>query len=89
MIHIEAHAKGDIYTLGQVFTQWGVTLTPSQIGALKTGNGKTLAAYVNGKQVGGDPAAIVLKPHIQVALMYGKPDPSFTPPATYQFQSDE
>ncbi|MEV0351530.1 hypothetical protein AB0H88_37640 [Nonomuraea sp. NPDC050680] len=89
VIHIEADKKGDTYTLGQIFKEWSVTLTPSQIGALKAGGGKTLAAYVNGKQTSGDPAAIVLKPHMQIALVYGKPDPSFTPPATYQFQPGE
>ncbi|MEU7900863.1 hypothetical protein AB0B45_49560 [Nonomuraea sp. NPDC049152] len=89
VIHIEAHKKGDTYTLGQLFQQWSVALTPDQIGALKTGGGKALAAYVNGKKVDGDPAAIVLKPHMQIALAHGTPDPSFTPSAGYQFEPGE
>ncbi|MFG1880130.1 hypothetical protein ACGFIV_35395 [Sphaerisporangium sp. NPDC049003] len=89
VIHIETDVKGTTYTLGQIFTEWGVTLNAAQIGTLKAGNGKTLTTYVNGGKVDGDPAAIVLKPHLQIALVYGKPDPSFTPPAGYQFKSDE
>ncbi|MGW3353208.1 hypothetical protein ACWDA3_58805 [Nonomuraea rubra] len=89
VIHVEAHTKGDTYTLGQLFTQWGVALSPTQIGALKTGGGKTLAAYVNGTKVSGDPAGIVIKARQQIALVYGKPDPSFTPPSSYTFQPGE
>lgn len=89
VIHVEAHTKGDTYTLGQVFQQWGVALSDTQIGALKTGNGKTLTAYEGGTKVPGNPAAIVIKAHQQIALVYGVPDPSFTPPATYQFQEGE
>jgi hypothetical protein len=89
VLHIEAATKGDAYTLGQIFKEWGVTLTSNQIGALKTGNGTTLATYVNGKQVSGDPATIVLKPHLQVALVYGTPNPAFVPPASYEFEPGE
>ncbi|MFG1708645.1 hypothetical protein ACFLIM_36140 [Nonomuraea sp. M3C6] len=89
VIHVEAQTKGDTYTLGQVFKQWGVALSVDQLGALKTGAGKTLTAQVNGKQVGGNPADIVIKAHQQIALVYGKPDPAFRPPATYQFQEGE
>ncbi|WP_191897692.1 hypothetical protein [Planomonospora parontospora] len=89
VIHIESHTKGDTYTLGQLFTQWGVTLTADRIGALTAGGGKTLTAYIDGKRADGDPAAIVLKPHMQVALVYGTPDLSFTPPAAYTFQPGE
>lgn len=89
VIHVEAHTTGDTYTLGQLFKQWGVALSADQIDALKTGAGKTQAAYVNGKPVSGNPADIVIKAHQQIALVYGKPDPTFTPPATYQFQKGE
>ncbi|MEV7970896.1 hypothetical protein AB0O34_33625 [Sphaerisporangium sp. NPDC088356] len=89
VIHIETDVKGQTYTLGQIFTEWGVTLNATQIGTLKAGNGKTLTTYVNGQKLDGDPAAIVLKPHLQIALVYGKPGSSFTPPATYRFKPDE
>jgi hypothetical protein len=89
VIHIEAHTKGERYTLGQVFTQWRVLLSANQVGPLKSGGGKTLTAYVNGAKQTGDPAAIVLAPHQQIALVYGSSSASFTPPASYRFQPGE
>ncbi|NUW39524.1 hypothetical protein [Nonomuraea rhodomycinica] len=89
VIHIETDEPGATYTLGQLFKEWDVALTAGQIGALKTGGGEVLAAYVNGRKTGGDPAAIVFKPHMEIALVHGTPDPSFTPPATYRFAPDE
>lgn len=89
VIHVETHRKGDTFTLGQLFQQWGVTLSPHQIGTLKAEDGKALTAYVNGKPISGDPAGIVIKAHEEIALVYGPPDPSFTPPAGYTFKPDE
>ncbi|MEV0197152.1 hypothetical protein [Nonomuraea sp. NPDC050691] len=89
MIHIETDKRGATYTLGQLFKEWGVALTSSRIGALKTGGGETLGAYVNGKKTGGDPAAILLEPHMQIALVFGAHNPSVTPPATHQFAPGE
>jgi len=36
-IHIEADTAGEVFTLGQLFTEWGVTLTPTQIGGTVAG----------------------------------------------------
>ncbi|MEV0354024.1 hypothetical protein AB0H88_50490 [Nonomuraea sp. NPDC050680] len=89
VIHVESRAKGEVYTLGQIFKQWGVTLSANQIGALRTGNGKVLTTQVDGKPFTGDPAAIVIKAHEQISLVYGVPDPSFTPPTSFAFKADE
>ncbi|NUW37230.1 hypothetical protein HTZ77_38370 [Nonomuraea sp. SMC257] len=89
VIHVEPHTKGEVFTLGQLFKQWGVTLSATQIGSLRAGAGRTLAAEVNGVPVTGDPAAIVVKAHEQIALVYGKPDPSFKAPPSFTFKPDE
>ncbi|MEV0148928.1 MULTISPECIES: hypothetical protein [unclassified Nonomuraea] len=89
VIHVEPHTKGESFTLGQVFQQWGVTLSADRIGALKADAGHTLTAEVNGRAVAGDPAAIVIKAHEQISLVYGKPDPSFKAPSTFTFKPDE
>ncbi|MCK2213276.1 hypothetical protein MF672_005620 [Actinomadura sp. ATCC 31491] len=89
VIHIESHHKGDVFTLGQIFKEWGVTLSASQIGALKAGGGKVLTTVVDGRPYAGDPASLVLTGHQQIALVYGTPDPSFRPPARFTFKSDE
>jgi hypothetical protein len=89
VIHIESRVKGDTYTLGQLFKEWGVTLSPAQIGALKVGGGKTLGTWVDGRPFTGDPSTIVVKAHEQISLVYGTPNPSFTPPGTFRFKADE
>ncbi|WP_460829468.1 hypothetical protein [Nocardioides hungaricus] len=54
-IHIEADAAGQTFTLGQLFTQWGVTLTPTQIGGVKATDGQQVNLTSNGTPVAGDP----------------------------------
>ncbi|MET7460620.1 hypothetical protein [Nonomuraea sp. NPDC005501] len=89
VIHVEPHTKGEVFTLGQLFKQWGVTLSASRLGSLRTDAGHTLTAAVNGVPVTGDPAAIVVKAHEQISLVYGKPGPSFKAPSTFTFKPDE
>jgi hypothetical protein len=90
VLHIEAPARSR-YILGQVFNEWGVQLGPDGIGGLKTGGGKTLTAYVDGKPVPGNPASIELTGHREIALVYG--DKSATAsvkvPKSYKFPSGE
>ncbi|MDX6257136.1 MAG: hypothetical protein QOJ11_3470 [Frankiales bacterium] len=70
VIHIESPA-GDRFTLGQVFNEWNVLFTPTQIGGLKTGAGKTLTVYVNGKALTTDPTKLELLKHQEIAIVYG------------------
>lgn len=84
ILHIEAPAKGKHYTLGQLFEEWNVRLTATAIGGLTDGDGRTLAAYVDGKRTPGDPARIALAPHREIALAYGKPGATKIP-STYRF----
>ena len=84
IIHIES-ASNDPYTLGQVFTEWGVALNAGQVGGLTVNDGHVLRAYVNGRRVQGDPATIELKPHLEIALWYGPPGTSPKVPKSYRF----
>jgi hypothetical protein len=61
-IHIEADTAGETFTLGQLFTQWGVTLTPTQIGGVKAKDGQQVNLTSNGAPVGGDPNDLRLEP---------------------------
>jgi hypothetical protein len=70
VIHIESPA-GDRFTLGQLFNEWNVMLSPTQIGGLKTAAGKTLTVYVNGKALTTDPTKLELKAHQEIAIVYG------------------
>lgn len=67
-IHIEAHTVGEVFTLGQVFIQWGVELTSTQIGGVKAPAGQAVTLTSNGKPVTGDPMDLRLEPKQQIVL---------------------
>jgi hypothetical protein len=67
-IHVEAHTVGEVFTLGQVFTQWGVKLTETQIGGVEAPKGQTVTLTSNGKAVTGDPMDLRLEPEQQIVL---------------------
>ena len=89
VIHIEAPDKGHRYVLGQVFAEWDVRLDATHLGGLVAGDGKTLQAYVGGKLVSGNPAHIELKPHEEIALVYGPAGAKVTVPKSYTFPNGE
>ncbi|WP_208615515.1 hypothetical protein [Streptomyces rubellomurinus] len=70
VIHVESPAKAD-FSLGQFLTEWQVSASADHLGGLKTDATHTLRAYVNGRPVDGDPAAIPLNAHDEIALVYG------------------
>lgn len=84
VIHIESPVKRQ-FSLGEFFTEWGVSLSADNIGGLRATDGRTVSAYVNGQLRPGDPAAIMFNQHDEIALIYGAPQPTETPPATYEF----
>lgn len=85
VLHIESPSKNKRFTLGEVFSEWNVRLTPTQIGGLKTDATRTLTAYVDGKAQTGDPADIQLTAHRQIALVYGAKNAKVNVPSTYKF----
>lgn len=87
VLHIEAPTTGRRYTLGQLFTEWNVRLDATDLGGLKTGSGRTLTAYVDGRRQTGDPASIELTPHREIALVYGPAGARPKVPAVYRFTS--
>lgn len=70
-LHIEAAKAGRRYTLGQLFDEWQVALDEHRIGGLVDTSTARLRAFVNGKSVPGDPAAITLRPQQRITLSYG------------------
>ena len=89
LVHVEAGTKGQPFTLGQLFTQWDVRLTPTKVGGLTATDGNTLTLYVDGKKVPGDPAQLRLAAHQQIALVYGPADQQVDVPANYDFAPGE
>jgi len=88
VVHIESQTNTP-FTLGQVFTEWGVRLTTGQIGGLISGNGNALRVYVNGTRFAGDPATIVLEPHQEIALWFGSAKAAPRIPTSYGFPAGE
>jgi hypothetical protein len=89
VLHIEAPTTDKRYTLGQLFTEWNVRLTATDLGGLKADGTRALTAYVDGKKQTGDPAAIELTPHREIALVYGPANAGVQVPSHYDFPSGE
>jgi hypothetical protein len=85
VVHIEAGRAGQPFTLGQLFTQWNVRLSATQVGGLKAGGSNTLTAYVDGTKVPGNPASLRLAAHQEIALVYGPADQTIQVPNSYEF----
>lgn len=67
-IHVEASVQGEAFTLGQVFTQWGVALTPTQIGGVEAQDGQAVTVTSNGEPIAGDPMNLRLQPEQQIVV---------------------
>lgn len=88
VIHMESPSKNKKFKLGEFFSEWNVRLSPTQIGGLKTDATHTLIAYVNGKPQTGDPAAIQLAAHQEIALVYGpKGATNVKVPSSYKWEN--
>lgn len=70
-IHIEADKSGEVFTLGQLFTQWGVKLTPTQIGGVQAKPGQHVTVTSDGTPVAGNPVNLRLKPEQEIELRLG------------------
>jgi hypothetical protein len=84
VIHIES-AKPEPYALGQVFTEWGVALSATQVGGLQADATHEVQVFVNGRRFTGDPATIRLKKHLEIALWYGTTGTTPKVPKSYRF----
>lgn len=84
VLHVEAERNAK-FTLGQLFTEWGVRLSPTCVGGLCDDSSHDIAFAVNGVPYEGDPGEIALKPHEEIAIVYGAKGNLPKPPASYDF----
>ncbi|ORB49318.1 hypothetical protein BST43_23640 [Mycobacteroides saopaulense] len=84
VIHIESPVRRQ-FSLGELFTEWQVSLAADHIGGLHAGAGKQLRVLLNGVPQTGNPAAITLAAHDQIAIIYGTPRPGEAIASTYPF----
>jgi hypothetical protein len=71
IIHIEA-SRPYPFTLGQLFTIWGVGFSDSQIGAHRDAGARHLAVFANGRPI-RDPVHYVMRRHDSIVVGYGTP----------------
>lgn len=88
VIHIESPVRRQ-FSLGEFFTEWDVSLSDNNIGALRTAGGKALRVFVNGIPRTGNPAAITFGPHDEIAVIYGAIRPGETVPSKFDFPVGE
>lgn len=67
-IHVEADVAGEVFTLGQLFTEWAVKLGSDQIGGEHAKAGDAVTVTSNGEPYTGDPAELRLEPNQQIVV---------------------
>lgn len=71
ILHTESSTQAD-NTLGQLFVEWAVQLTPTCVGGYCPPSWP-IAVYVDGQLTRGDPRAIALSDHKEIAIVIGAP----------------
>ena len=88
IIHVESPIR-EPFTLGQFFDVWGVRLTDTCVGSYCAHDSLALRAFINGRVAMGDPRDIVLAPHQEIVIAYGRSDELPHPiPSHYAFPPD-
>ncbi len=88
VIHVESPTIRN-FTLGEFFDVWGVRFTQKCIGSYCDTASSTLAVYSNGKKVTGNPRALILKEHQEIAVVFAMSSNTPKIPSTYIFPSGE
>jgi len=81
IMHLESPVA-EHFTLGQFFGVWGVRLNGDCVGGYCR-QVTPWTVYVNGQSYSGDPAALELKPHQEIAFVIGTPPRKI--PRSYKF----
>uniref|UniRef100_A0AAU2V8I1 Uncharacterized protein n=1 Tax=Streptomyces sp. NBC_00003 TaxID=2903608 RepID=A0AAU2V8I1_9ACTN len=87
VIHVESPRRAD-FTLGQFMAEWQVPLAADRIGGLHSGGGRHLTTYLNGRKVAGNPSAIVLRAHDEIALVFTRDTDTRPVPKSYDWPQD-
>jgi hypothetical protein len=84
VIHVESDEVRD-FTIGQFFDVWGVRLTKECLGGYCAKGTDKLRVFSNGKAVAGDPRALVLTAHQEIAIVFGTEKTTVNIPSGYDF----
>ncbi len=72
ILHVETDAEEATFTLGALFTLWGVRLSESCIGSYCAPT-TSIVAYVDGQPWDGNIGEVPLAPHQQISVVIGEP----------------
>lgn len=75
LIHIEAAAKGQRFTLGQLFKQWNVQLGATSLGPTSDHLMKPVSVFVNGSRITGPPQDVTLAARQKITVSVGSDGP--------------
>ena len=84
IIHIESPTQAT-FTLGQFFTEWKIRLSGTCLNDVCATPDNTWRFFVNGKPYTGDPTALPLAAHQEIAAVYGALPNGTAPPDHYDF----
>lgn len=85
IIHVESPTV-ETFTLGQFFDVWGERFTADCISMFCSSGDRTLKVFVNGNLYVGDPRAIILSPHEEIVVTFGRANElPATIPSSYTF----
>ena len=84
LIHIESTTHTE-YTLGELFTEWNVRLTPECVGSFCNGSDRQMIVAVNGQAFTGDPSTIVWEAHQEIVIWSAAPTVAPDLPSSYNF----
>lgn len=88
VLHVESDDV-QAFTLGQFFDIWGVRLSATCLGSHCVNDEHSLKVYVDGGEIAGDPRAIELKHHQEIAVVYARRGaPPVKVPWIYKFPAD-
>lgn len=83
IVHVESDSDRSVFTLGQFFDEWQVTLAGNRLGGMRAARNHPVVVYLDGSRVAGKPGSVLLTPHREIAVSYG-PGPGPIP-ASYAF----
>jgi hypothetical protein len=84
VIHVEAPRQA-VFTLGQFMAEWGHPIPSARLGAPAASPRRAVTVWLDGRLAEGDPAAVPLREHDEIALVLGGALPSAPLPADYDW----
>lgn len=87
VVHVESPGPR-AFTLGELFSVWGVRLTRRCLGGYCRHGADRLRVYADGRELTGDPRVLPLAPHAEIVVAFGTRNELPRPlPVRYAFPS--